>query len=422
MALVRILDSIFIMSVVKPFDPSDIRQDFPILGRTNRGKPLVYLDNAATTQKPQCVIDALASYYSQNNSNVHRGVYELAEDAENLYRSSRQTIADWLNVNSEEIIFTRGATEGINLISRSFAQPLLKKGDQIILSEMEHHANIVPWQLVAKDTGAEIKVVPIHEDGSLDRTKLSKLLASPQAAILSICHISNVLGTINPVGEIIKEAHQYGVKVVVDGAQSVPHLKIDLQVLGCDFFVFSGHKLFAPMGIGVVFAKSSHLKSMVPYQGGGDMIDQVSFEGTTFTEGTQRFEAGTPNVAGAIALAEAITYLQNIDFSQADPHEKKLLSLTREQTQEIRGIVEHGTTSNKAGVFCFTVEGVHPHDLATLLDAEGIATRTGHHCCQPLMKRLGHEATARASFSIYNTIDDVNRFTTALKRVVKLLV
>jgi cysteine desulfurase/selenocysteine lyase len=409
------------MSDRKLFDPVTIREDFPILSRKNRGKPLVYLDNAATTQKPQSVIDAISSYYSQNNSNVHRGVYELAEDAENLYRSARKTIADWLLVSPGELIFTRGATEGINLISRSFAQPMLKHGDEIILTEMEHHANIVPWQMVAKETGAEIKVVPLFEDGSLDLNKLSELLASPKSVLLSLCHVSNVLGTVNPVEKIIEEAHQNDVKVVVDGAQSVPHLQVDLRTLGCDFFVFSGHKLFAPMGIGVVYAKSSNLGKMSPYQGGGDMIDQVSFDGTTYTTGVQRLEAGTPNVAGAIGLAEAVKYLEKIDFSKAHPHEQNLLSLTREHIREIPGLIEHGTTPDKAGVFCFSVDGVHPHDLATLLDAEGIATRTGHHCCQPLMKRLGHEATARASFSIYNTDEDVVRFTSALKRAVSIL-
>jgi cysteine desulfurase/selenocysteine lyase len=409
------------MSDRKFFDPITIRKDFPILSRKNRGKPLVYLDNAATTQKPQSVIDAISSYYSQNNSNVHRGVYELAEDAENLYRSARKTIADWFHVNPEELIFTRGATEGINLISRSFAQPMLKQGDEIILTEMEHHANIVPWQMVAKETGAVIKVVPLLGDGSLDLNKLSEYLASPKSVLLSLCHVSNVLGTVNPIDKIIEEAHQNDVKVVVDGAQSVPHLKVDLRALGCDFFVFSGHKLFAPMGIGVVYAKSSNLDKMSPYQGGGDMIDQVSFDGTTFTTGVQRLEAGTPNVAGAIGLAEAVQYLEKIDFAGAHPHEKNLLSLTRQHVREIPGLVEHGTTPDKAGVFCFSIDGVHPHDLATLLDAEGIATRTGHHCCQPLMKRLGHEATARASFSIYNTDEDVVRFTSALKRAVSIL-
>ncbi|MEL0120951.1 MAG: SufS family cysteine desulfurase [Opitutae bacterium] len=409
------------MSFLQAFDPNKIREAFPVLSRTNRGKPLIYLDNAATSQKPQCVIDAISSYYSRSNSNVHRGVYELAEDAENLYLSARSEIANWLGVNIDEIIFTRGATECLNLIANSFAEPILAKGDQIILTEMEHHANIVPWQIVSQKTGSEVLVSPILDDGSLDREKLSQLIAHPQAKILSLCHISNVLGTINPIKEIITEAHANGVKVLIDGAQSVPHLKVDLKDLDCDFFVFSGHKLFAPMGIGVVYAKKEHIHEMVPYQGGGDMIDQVSFSGTTYTEGSQRFEAGTPNVCGAIGLGEAVRFLQTFDFSQVYAHERKLLEFTREQLIDTPRLIEHGTTSDKAGVFCFSIDGIHPHDLATLLDAEGIATRTGHHCCQPLMARLGHTATARASYSIYNTKEEVEQFTYSLLKAVKLL-
>ena len=409
------------MSKSMPFDPYKVRDDFPILSRSNRGKPLVYLDNAATSQKPISVINAVRDYYLENNSNVHRGVYELAENAENQYRSSRKEVADWLGTSPDEIIFTRGATEGLNLIAHSFAEPILKKGDQIILTEMEHHANIVPWQMIAKSTGAEIVVVPVLQDGSLDRERLSMLLNHPRSSLLSICHISNVLGTRNPVKEIVAEAHKNGIKVVIDGAQSVPHLRVNLKDIDCDFFVFSGHKLFAPMGIGVVYAKGELLNDMIPYQGGGDMIDQVSFAGTSYTAGVQRFEAGTPNVCGAIGLGEAIRYLKSIDFPQVDSHEKMLLENTREQLCDIRGLVEHGTVEDKAGVFCFTIEGIHPHDLATLLDAEGIATRTGHHCCQPLMDRLGHTATARASFSIYNTIEDVERFCGSLKRAANIL-
>jgi cysteine desulfurase/selenocysteine lyase len=409
------------MSHTCSFDPEKIRRNFPILSRLNRGKPLVYLDNAATTQKPQSVIDCLSQYYTEFNSNVHRGVYELAEDAENLYRESRVRIARWFGVSDKEIIFTRGATEGLNLIARSFAEPLLKKGDFIVLTEMEHHANIVPWQMVAEAKGAEIRVVSIEDDGSLNREKLTELLSDPRVSLLSMCHVSNVLGTVNPVKEIIAEAHKNGVKVVLDGAQSVPHLQIDLRELDCDFFVFSGHKLFGPMGIGVVFSKNQYLAEMVPYQGGGDMIDQVTFSKTTYAKGVQRFEAGTPNVAGAIGLGEAIRYLKDINFQHADEHEKKLLHLLREQLQELDGLVEHGTTKDKAGVFCFSIDGVHPHDLATLLDAEGIAIRTGHHCCQPLMQRLGHESTARASFSIYNTEEDVAVFAKSVLKLVKIL-
>jgi cysteine desulfurase/selenocysteine lyase len=409
------------MSQLQAFDPNIIREFFPVLSRNNRGKPLIYLDNAATSQKPQCVIDAITSYYSCSNSNVHRGVYELAEDAENLYRSARTEIANWLGVKIDDIIFTRGATEGLNLIAHSFAEPILAKGDQIILTEMEHHANIVPWQIVSQKTESEVLVAPILDDGSLDREKLSQLIAHPQAKILSLCHISNVLGTINPIKEIITEAHANGVKVIIDGAQSVPHMKVNLKELNCDFYVFSGHKIFAPMGIGVVYAKKGHLDEMIPYQSGGDMIDQVSFSGTTFAEGSQRFEAGTPNVCGAIGLAEAIRFLQTFDFSQVYAHERMLLEFTREQLVDLPGLIEHGITQDKAGVFCFSIDAVHPHDLATLLDAEGVATRTGHHCCQPLMARLGHTATARASYSIYNTKEEVEQFTRSLQKAVKLL-
>ena len=406
---------------MQSFDSYSIRQDFPVLSRSNRGKPLVYLDNAASSQKPQCVIDAVAHYYANTNSNVHRGVYELAEQAEVLYQNARDNVAEWLNVSSDEIIFTRGATESLNLIAQSYARTILNVGDVIILSEMEHHANIVPWQMVAEQTGAIIEVAPILDNGSLDREKLSELLSLSKAKLLSLCHVSNVLGTVNLVKEIIKEAHGNGVKVVIDGAQSVPHMKVDLHDLDCDFFVFSGHKLFAPMGIGIAFAKKQYLDDMVPYQGGGDMIDQVTFSKTTYAKGVQRFEAGTPNVAGAIGLGEAIRYLKDINFQHADEHEKKLLHLLREQLQELDGLVEHGTTKDKAGVFCFSIDRVHPHDLATLLDAEGIAIRTGHHCCQPLMQRLGHESTARASFSIYNTEEDVAVFAKSLLKLVKIL-
>ena len=403
------------------FNPKNIRKDFPILGRTNRGKPMVYLDNAATSQKPQAVIDTISMFYQSSNSNVHRGVYELAEDAENLYHSARERIAKWLGVSSGEIIFVRGATEGLNLIARSFAEPLLEPGDQIVLTEMEHHANIVPWQMVAKSTNASIQVAPVLPDGSLDLSRLFSILANDSTKILSLCHISNVLGTVNPLNEIIKEAHKHGVKVVVDGAQSLPHTKVDLKAMDCDFFVFSGHKVFGPMGIGVVFAKDQLLESMIPYQGGGDMIEQVCFSGTSYATGVQRFEAGTPNVAGAVGLGEAIRYLEEMQFEQVDAHEKNLLSITREKLLGIEGLVEHGTTENKAGVFCYSIEKVHPHDLATLLDAEGIATRTGHHCCQPLMEKLGVEATARASFSMYNTEEEAIRFTQTVRRAVTML-
>ena len=300
-----------------------IRQDFPILKRLNRGKPLVYLDNAASSQKPDCVIEALAEYYKEHNSNVHRGVYALAEEAELLYHDARKTIADWFNVSSEEIIFVRGATEGLNLVAQSFSQSYLNPGDSIILTQMEHHANIVPWQMVAKQRGVEIQVVSILKDGSLDLDELNSLLAQQKTKVLSLCHISNSLGTINPVEQIIEEAHSHDVHVIVDGAQSVPHGKLDLKAMNCDFFTFSGHKVFGPMGIGVLYGKKEILESLPPYQGGGDMIDEVSFSGTTYAPTPQRFEAGTPNVSGAIGLATAIDYLRQHDMNELARHENE---------------------------------------------------------------------------------------------------
>ena len=398
-----------------------IREKFPILTRKNRGKPIAYLDNAASSQKPNCVIDAVADYYKSHNSNVHRGVYELAEEAETLYSTSRKTIAEHFCVDKDEIIFVRGATEGLNLIAQCLGKEKLSRGDIVILTEMEHHANIVPWQMICGQVGARIEVVPILADGSLDLEKLEQLLSLQNSRILSICAISNTLGTVNPIKEIISRAHQNDTFVVVDGAQSVPHEKLNLKDLDCDFFVFSGHKVFGPMGIGAVFGKAELLNVLPPYQGGGDMIDEVSFEGTTFAVAPQKFEAGTPNVAGAIGLGEAIRFLTSFDFDAIHAHEKKLLELARTGLSEIVGFKEYGTTLDKASVLSFSIESTHPHDLASILDAEGIATRTGHHCCQPLMKKLGIKATARVSFAMYNTVEEVNRFVGATKKAVSIL-
>lgn len=399
----------------------EIRSSFPILKESNRGKPLAYLDNAASSQKPQIVIDSLSTFYAKNNSNVHRGIYELAEKAETQYVQARNTIAEWFSVSPNELIFVRGTTEAINLVAHSFGSMILKPDDHVILSEMEHHANIVPWQLACEKIGSKVKVCPILPDGSLDRSVLTELLKDPASKILSICHVSNTLGTSNPLTEIIKESKEHGVRVVVDGAQSAPHHRIDLESLGCDFFAFSGHKVFGPMGIGVLYGKAELLEQMAPYQGGGDMIDEVSFQGTSFTSSPQRFEAGTPNVADAVGLATAFKFLSSIDLQAASLHERELLELSRNGLQEIDGFIEHGTTSQKEAVLSFTIDGIHPHDLATLLDGEGIATRTGHHCCQPLMKRLGVEATARASFALYNTLEEAQRLVEAVRKAVKIL-
>ena len=398
-----------------------IRDDFPILKRLNRGKPLAYLDNAASSQKPNCVIEMLAKYYKEQNSNVHRGIYALAEEAELHYHNARKIIADWFNVIPEEIIFVRGATEALNLVAHSYSKAYLKAGDSIILTQMEHHANIVPWQMMAEEKNIEIQVVPIREDGSLDLVKLSALLAQEKTKVLSLCHISNSLGTINPVEKIIEEAHSHNVHVVVDGAQSVPHAKIDLKAMNCDFFTFSGHKVFGPMGIGVLYGKKEILETLPPYQGGGDMIDEVSFSGTTYAPSPQRFEAGTPNVAGAIGLASAIDYLGQHDMDELAHHENDLLQFTEGELLSIPGLKIYGTTPNKASVISFSIKGVHPHDLATLLDGEGVAIRTGHHCCQPLMEALGVQATARASFAFYNSMEEAERFVTAVKKSISIL-
>jgi cysteine desulfurase / selenocysteine lyase len=403
------------------FNVDRIRADFPILSKSNRGKPLAYLDNAASSQKPDCVINCLAKYYTEQNSNVHRGVYALAEEAEIEYQQARQTIADWLHVSTEEIIFVRGATEALNLTAHSFSRSNLKPGDSIILTQMEHHANIVPWQMIAKEKNLKIKVVPILKDGSLDLEHLSTLIREDETKLLSLCHISNSLGTINPVEQIIKEAHARNITVVVDGAQSIPHKRLDLKKMGCDFFAFSGHKVFGPMGIGVLYGKKELLQSMPPYQGGGDMIDQVSFLGSTFAPAPQKFEAGTPNVAGAIGLASAIDYLSKYDMTELARHEDSLLQFAQSELQKINGLKIHGNAAEKVAVISFSIEGVHPHDLATLLDSEGIAIRTGHHCCQPLMESLGVSSTARASFAFYNTMEEAERLVEAVQKSASIL-
>ena len=398
-----------------------IRDDFPILSRHNRGLPFAYLDNAATSQKPSIVIDSIKNYYASSNSNVHRGVYELAEEAEHLYHNSRKFISQYFNASEKETIFVRGATEGLNLIAHSYASDTLNQNDEIIVTEMEHHANIVPWQLVCERTGAKLKVCPTLPDGSLDREWISENISRESVKLISLTAISNTLGTINPVAEITTEAKSFGKTVVIDGAQSVPHQKTDFRKLGCDFFTFSGHKVFGPMGIGVVLGKEAILREMIPYQGGGDMIDQVSFEGTTFAPAPQKFEAGTPNVAGAIGLGKAIEYISQFSMEEIAQHEHLLYKTALRGLAEIAGFKEHGTTENKAAVLSFTIENIHPHDLATFLDAQGIAIRTGHHCCQPLMKVLGVEATARASFALYNTEDEAVRLVEAVKKAVSIL-
>ncbi|MEE3061835.1 MAG: SufS family cysteine desulfurase [Verrucomicrobiota bacterium] len=403
------------------FNVNSVRSHFPILNRSNRGKSIAYLDNAATSQKPNSVIDCLSNYYRNTNSNVHRGIYELAEEAEAQYASARKIVANHCSVRENEIIFTRGTTEALNLLAHSFGRAQLNSGDVIALTEMEHHANIVPWQIIGKELGTRIEVIPILPDGSLDRDFLSNVLKQKKVRILSLCAISNTLGTINPLKEIIREAHQNETFVVVDGAQSAPHERLNLTELDCDFFCFSGHKVYGPMGIGVLYGKAELLEAMPPYQGGGDMIDQVSFSGTTFASSPQKFEAGTPNVADAIALGEALRFFAQYDLKEVQCHETALLESARHGLSDIPGFKEHGTVPGKAAVLSFSIDGAHPHDLASILDAEGIAIRTGHHCCQPLMGKLGVEATARASFAFYNTLEETERLVKATHKAVTLL-
>ena len=398
-----------------------VRSEFPILSRTNRGKKMAYLDNAASSQKPRCVIESINEYYSQFNSNIHRGVYELAEESEAKYWTARETIANWFGVSKNEIIFTRGTTEALNLVANSLGRKVLTSGDVVVLSEMEHHANIVPWQMICSILGAKIEVVPILEDGSLDLTILNNLITREEVKILSLCSVSNTLGTNNPIQEITEKAHLHNTLVVVDGAQSVPHERTNLRELDCDFFAFSGHKVFGPMGIGVLFGKEKILNELPPYQGGGDMIEEVQFEGTTYASVPQRFEAGTPNVAGTVGLGQAFRFLEEFDMFEIKEHEKMLLNIARDGLSKINGFIEHGTTPTKSAVLSFTIDQIHPHDLSSILDAEGIAIRTGHHCCQPLMKTLGVEATARASFAFYNTPQEAEKLVEAVEKTVNLL-
>ncbi len=400
------------------FDPDALRRDFPILGKSFRGKPLAYLDNAATSQKPNAVIEAIANYYRESNANVHRGVYALAEEAEVAYDHARKVIAAHLNVDYDEVIFVRGTTEALNLVAQSHARSNLGQGDVIVLTTMEHHANVVPWQLVTEQTGADIKVAPIDDRGCIDRDALRSLLEENSVKLLSLTHVSNSLGTVNPVAEIVAEAKERGIVTVVDGAQSVPHGPVDLQAIGCDFFAFSGHKVFGPMGIGILFGKKELLDAMPPYHGGGDMIDCVTFEKTTFTSPPQRFEAGTPNVAGSIGLGVAIEYLGNLDLAAVAAHEHALLEQATAGLEALPGLTIHGHAPEKAAVVSFTIDGIHPHDVATFLDAEGIAVRAGHHCCQPLMERLGVPATARASFAFYNLPEEVDRLVEAVRKTI----
>lgn len=399
------------------FDVQKVREDFPILKTTVHGKPLIYLDNAATSQKPQAVIDATARYYSADNSNIHRGVHLLSQRATTEYEDARLKVQNFINAaNSQEVIFVRGTTEAINLVVNTYGRANVRSGDEILITTMEHHSNIVPWQILCEEKGAKLQVVPINDEGDLILEEFDKLLNS-RTKFVSLAHVSNALGTINPVRQIIEKAHGLGIPVLLDGAQAAPHTKIDVQELDCDFYAFSGHKLFGPTGIGVLYGKSQLLDAMPPYQGGGDMIATVTFEKTTYNTLPYKFEAGTPNIAGTIALGTAIDYVNQIGLDNIANYEHELLAYGTEALSQVPGLRLIGTAKEKASVFSFVLEGIHPHDVGTILDREGIAIRTGHHCTMPLMSRLGIPATSRASLAFYNTKDEIDALVAGIYKV-----
>ena len=402
------------------FDVNEIRSDFPILSRHVNGHPLVYLDNAASSQKPVQVLFSMDEYYKNSHANVHRGVHTLSQEATDLFEKARNTIASFIGASNEEVIFTRGTTEAINLIAYTFGISQLHEGDEIILSELEHHSNIVPWQIVAGMKGALIKVIPIFSDGSLDIAWLEKNI-SERTKIISVAHVSNSLGTVNPVANIIEIAHQHNIPVLVDGAQATPHMQVDVASLDADFYAFSGHKMYGPTGIGILFGKSKWLNALPPWHGGGEMIEQVSWKGTTYNKIPFKYEAGTPDIAGAIGLATACDYLSSLDRSSLIRHEAMLLEECTRKMEKIPGVVTVGTAPDKASVFSFNVDGVHPFDLGTILDQQGIAVRTGHHCCQPLMDKFNIPGTVRASFGIYNTLEEVELLVEGTRKAVKIL-
>ena len=398
-----------------------IRRQFPILNREVKDKPLVYLDNAATSQKPQVVIDALANYYAGYNANIHRGIHTLAEEATAAFEATRDTVKQFINASGrEEIIFTRGTTESINLVSNTWGRQNIKAGDEIIISTMEHHSNIVPWQILCEEKGATLKVIPINDNGELLMDEYKKLLG-PKVKLVSVMHVSNAMGTVNPVEEIISAAHQVGAVVFIDGAQSTVHLDIDVQKMDADFFAFSAHKLYGPTGAGVLYGKRHLLESMPPFQGGGEMIKEVSFEKTTYADLPYKFEAGTPNIADTIVLKTAIDFVNKIGKQKIRDHENALLNYATAHLEEIPRLRIIGKAKEKVSVISFVVDKIHPQDIGILLDNRGIAVRTGHHCAQPLMQRFGISGTTRASFAVYNTMEEVDALVTGLHKVIKML-
>jgi cysteine desulfurase / selenocysteine lyase len=399
------------------FDVEKVRADFPILRQMVYGKPLVYLDNAATSQKPRVVIDAITRYYEHENSNIHRGVHYLSERATADYEGARKVAQQFLNAKSHnEIVFVRGATEGVNLVASSFGRIRVGAGDEVLITGMEHHSNIVPWQLLCNEKGAKLVAAPISDSGELEMEKFAKLL-SPRTKIVAVTQVSNALGSVNPVKQIVEMAHAQNTPVLIDGAQAVPHMKADVQALDCDFYVFSGHKVFGPTGIGVLYGKASLLEAMPPYQGGGDMISSVTFEKTTYNKPPYKFEAGTPDISGVIGLGEALKYLMSLGIENVGAHEHDVLAYATDAVSSISGVRVIGTAKEKAGVLSFIIEGIHPHDIGTILDQEGIAIRTGHHCSQPVMQRFDIPATARASFSLYNTRGEGDALARGIEKV-----
>ena len=405
----------------RTFDVEAVRKDFPILSRKVNGKPLVYLDNAATTQKPSSVIESIKHYYTYENANIHRGLHFLSELATESYESARLKAKEFINaMSASEIIFVKGATEGINLIANTMCRGnLLEQGDEIIVSHMEHHANIVPWQLLCERKNIKLKVIPITDDGELVLEALEKLITK-KTKLISVVHISNALGTINPVKDIVKIAHSHNIPVLLDGAQATPHVKVDVQKLDCDFYVFSGHKVFGPTGIGILYGKTHLLNELPPYQGGGDMIRTVTFEKTTFDDLPHKFEAGTPNISGGIGLGAAIDYISQFDRDELTKYEDRLLEYATAKLSTIEGLRIIGQAKKKASVISFVIDGIHPYDIGTLIDTHGIAIRTGHHCTQPIMQRFNLPATARASFAFYNTFEEVDKLEEGLLKVKKM--
>jgi cysteine desulfurase/selenocysteine lyase len=408
-------------AVGNAFDVEKIRRDFPILHQSVHGKPLVYLDNAATTQKPLAVIEAIEHYYRRDNSNIHRGVHALSERATEQYEKTRTAVQRFLNArDSKEIIFTRGTTESINLVAQAYGRRHVGAGDEVLITAMEHHSNIVPWQILCEDKGAKLRVAPIDDRGELQLEEFEKLLGA-RTRLVAVSHLSNALGTINPLREMIRMAHARNIPVLVDGAQAAPRMTVDVQSLDCDFYAISGHKMYAPTGIGVLYGKAALLEAMPPYQGGGDMIASVTFEKTIYNRLPYKFEAGTPNIADTIALGAAVEYLERLGLDRIERHEHDLLAYATKAVEKIPGLTIVGTAKHKAGVLSFTMDNIHPHDIGTILDREGIAVRTGHHCAQPVMQRFGIPATVRASFGLYNTRQEVDALVKGIHKVNEVL-